>query len=330
MSKQTKQGTKKAATKQIKQSAFQPRRLKRPKKVWYNPFTWFKKVLRSPWPKVAKSRHILKESLRLLKVVRRPAVGITTVYALSVFAFVRGLSVGQDMSNIKQTLDTFFTGAGGQFRSLLVELAVLFNGSNTTTTVNGSFFQAFLLIICSLAIIWVFRNARSVTKPTTKSAFYSGMYPLAQFMITIILIGVRALPIIVGSYLYRVLITNGVAVHGWEITASMVAIGLLVLWSFYMLIPALFAIYIVSLPGMTPLQALRSARELVAGRRLLIVRKLLFFPFVLLLASTIVVLPFLFFWVQAAAWVFYLLSTFWVILGHAYLYTLYKELIKDE
>lgn len=330
MSKQTKQSTKKVTTKQAKAPTLAPRRLKRPKKVWYNPLTWFKHVLRPPRPKVTKARYILVESIRLLNIVRRPAVGITIVYALSVFAFVRGLSVGQDISSIKQTLDALFTGTGGHLQSLLVEFLVLFNGSSTTTSVNGSFFQAFLLIICSLAIIWAFRQARSDPKPTTKAAFYTGMYPLVQFMITIVQIGLRAIPLLVGSYLYRVLITNGVAVHGWEIAASLVVVAVLAYWSLRMLIPAVFALYIVSLPGMTPLRALRSATELIAGRRWLVVRKFLLLPVVLLLTSVIIVLPFLLFWPQAAAWVFYILSTLWFVVGQAYLYVLYKELIKDE
>ncbi len=306
------------------------RLLRKPKRRWYKPGSWFVRTMRPVRPKVATSIAILRNSIKLLRLTWKPAVGVAIVYALGVLVFARGLSVGQDMTSIKQTLDSLFTGTGGHAQSLFVEFMVLFNSSNTTTNAGGGFFQAFLLIMCTLAIIWVFRQANSGTQPTTKAAFYNGMYPLAQFILVLLAISIQAIPLLLGSYLYSMLIANGIAVHAIEIFLSFLIIILLITWSLRMLMSSFFALYIVSLPGMTPVRALRSAKELVIGRRMLVVRKIVLLPVVLLLASVIVIVPFLLLWPPVAAWVFYTLSAFALVASNAYMYTIYKELIKDE
>ena len=53
----------------------------------------------------------------------------------------------------------------------------------------------------------------------------------------------------------------------------------------------MFALYIVTLPDMTPMKALRSARELVRYRRWTVLRKVLFLPLMLLVVAAIIMVP---------------------------------------
>ena len=96
-----------------------------------------------------------------------------------------------------------------------------------------------------------------------------------------------------------------------------------------MITASVFALYIVTLPDMSPFRALRSAKELVRGRRLMIWRKLILLPFVLFLGTTVVVLPFLLFLTPLTVWIFFILSTAWFAVIHSYLYTLYRELLNN-
>src|SRR5690606_28518012 len=118
--------------------------------------------------------------------------------------------------------------------------------------------QMLLLLIASLAIIWALRKTHGDVKVRARDAFYQGMYPLIPFILVLLVIGLQLLPLLLGSSLYSLVTTNGIAVHAIEQTAWLLLFGGLSLLSLYMLSSSLFALYIVTLPNMTPMKALRS------------------------------------------------------------------------
>jgi uncharacterized membrane protein YoaK (UPF0700 family) len=96
-----------------------------------------------------------------------------------------------------------------------------------------------------------------------------------------------------------------------------------------MISSSLFALYIVTLPDMTPFKALRSARELVRHRRWTVLRKILFLPIILLVVAAIIMLPIIIWLTSLAQWVFFLLTMFALVAANAYMYTLYRELLNE-
>lgn len=298
------------------------------KRRWYKPRTWNKsKPQRPPLPK---ARHIMRASLKRLSESKRSALGVTAVYGIGVVLLVRGFSASQDFETLRVLLDSLLTGAVGKIQSVALQLTFLFGGGgNNNTLPNASFYQSILLVICSLALIWVFRQKQAKEPASTKQAFYQGMYPLIPFVLVVFIMGLQVFPMVVGSFLYSTLVSNGILVHAWERFAALAVFMLGAWWSLRMMTSSLFAMYIVTLPDMTPLRALRSANELVRGRRLMIWRKLILLPVTLLVCTTIAVLPFLLFLTPFTVWVFFILSTAWFVVAHSYLYTLYRELLTN-
>ena len=88
-----------------------------------------------------------------------------------------------------------------------------------------------------------------------------------------------------------------------------------------MLCSSLFALYIVTLPDMTPLKALRSARQLVRYRRPLVFRKLLYLPVALLVIASVIMIPVIALIAPAAPWVLFVLAIGALITAHTYMYT---------
>ena len=304
-----------------------PRVLKPVKRRMLKPSTWRRpKPIYAP---LSKARHIFTRSIQTSWVSKKAIGGITLIYGLAVVLLVRGILSSSDFTTLKNLLDTAFTGAGGKVTSTFLQVTALFGSSNTITSAEGGIYQTIVLIICSLALIWVFRQLHAKKEVSTKTAFYEGMYPLVPFVLVIVIVSIQLLPLIGASYVYKALIANGVAVLWQEKVTTYAVVASLSFWSLKMLTSSLFAFYIVTLPGMTPLKALRSARNLVVGRRLLIWRKLLFLPLVLLLTSTIIILPFLLFLSPVVVWIFSILTILWFTISHGYLYALYRELIKD-
>jgi hypothetical protein len=102
---------------------------------------------------------------------------------------------------------------------------------------------------------------------------------------------------------------------------------LLAAWSIYMLTSSVFAMYIVTLPNMQPLQALRSAKNLVKSKRWQLVRRLLFLPFFIIIVMGIFIVPLIIFAQFLVVPMFFVLAMFSVLFAHTYLYGLYKRLL---
>jgi hypothetical protein len=144
-----------------------------------------------------------------------------------------------------------------------------------------------------------------------------------------LVIGLQLLPLVIGASLYSGVINNGIALYTAEKLAWALLCGLLGLLTLYMISSSIFALYIVTLQDMSPLQALRSARGLVRYRRWVVLRKLLCLPIILLIVAAILMLPIILVVTPLAPWIFFILTMFSLAAVHAYMYTLYRELLNE-
>jgi len=186
-------------------------------------------------------------------------------------------------------------------------------------------------LITSLALIWSFRQLQAGKHSVlrVRDSFYKGMYPLIPVILVVIMISVQLIPLLVGSVLFSLVVANGIAVNAFEIGIWAAVLIATAFWSLRMITASIFAVYIVSLPDMTPMRALRSAKNLVEYRRLVVLRKVLFLPLLIMIPlgtivlATIAIVPVL------AQWVFFALSILILPVVHAYMYTLYRELLSE-
>ena len=251
---------------------------------------------------------------------------LALIYGLLTIILVQGFSGSENVSNLKQSFDQFFSGHFSAISSGVSVFVVLL-GSVGSTSSNGSY-QLFVDLIISLAIIWALRQTKGGSTARIKDSFYKGMYPLVPFILVLVIIAVQLLPLLIGTVLYTTAM-SGVAVHAWEKLLWAVIYIALGLWSGYMISSSIFGLYIVTLPDMRPIQSLRSAREIVRGRRWSVIRKLLFLPLLLFVVSLVIMLPIILLLTPLARWSFFLLSCLALVAIHGYLYNLYWEMIHD-
>lgn len=271
---------------------------------------------------------ITKSAALTLWEHRRLFIIITVIYGLLGLILVQGLATGTDVGNLKGQLDKIFTGHLGALVSGFSIFTILLTSSGNSSS-QSSAYQLFITLITSLAIIWALRKVMSGDKMRVRDAYYRGMYPLIPFMLVLLVIGLQLIPLIVGSTLYNIVSSNGIAVHVIEKIMWIIIFGLLVLSSLYMLSSSLFALYIVTLPDMTPIKALRSAKKLVRNRRWIVLRKILCLPAILLVVAGLIMIPIIIFAAPLSQFIFFILSTLTLIMAHAYMYTLYRNLLSE-
>ncbi len=304
-----------------------PRTIARPA---YKSFRLSKR-LRHPRPRVTGSFRLFKLSLQNIMKRKRLFGGITIIYLMLTIVLVKGFGVGTDIASLKDAITQIF---GGSFSGLTTSLAlygVLLTNVNTGGGQQSGAYQTVFLIIASLAVIWALRQTLSPTNKKVKlqvrDAFYKGMYPLIPFLLVLAVVGIQLLPVAVAGFLYSTVVAGGLAVTAIEKAIWAMLVAGIILLSLYMITSSVFALYIVTLPEIRPIQALRSARDLVLHRRWTIMRKLLFLPVALLVCSAAITIPLIIFAPTLAEWVFFVLSMFGLVVFHSYLYTLYRELL---
>jgi hypothetical protein len=179
-------------------------------------------------------------------------------------------------------------------------------------------------------IIWTLRQVYGNNKVRIRDGFYSGIAPLVQFIFVLLVVGLDLIPGAIGIIVYSAVSGNGIATLALEKALWILVTALMVLLSLYLVTSTIFALYVVTLPDMTPMRALRSSRELVQYRRWTVMRKVLFMPFALIFIGSALMIPFLIFITKLAPFVFFAMSAAVVAVVHSYMYGLYRELLNER
>jgi hypothetical protein len=272
------------------------------------------------------ARKIFVQSYKILFKNWKLFGGILLIYLVLNIILIGGLN-GGDLQNMKNSVSDLFTGSAGKISGGFALFAVLLTSANSGNGGDGSTYQALLLFVVCLATVWALRQRHADHKIRIRDAFYQGMYPLIPVLLVLIAICLQLIPFLIGSLLYNLLVSGGIAAFTVEKLIAGTIFFLLGVLSLYMLLSSIWALYIVTLPDMTPMKALRSARELVRYRRLKVLRKVAFLPFALIILLAIVIVPLIIVSAPVAAWAFFVLSAAAVLFVLSYLYSLYRELI---
>ncbi len=258
------------------------------------------------------------KSFRLSKRLKRPKTNLPSGFKLF------RLSVGH-LWRHKRLF-------GGLFAIYLVLSLIFVKSSSETLTDSEAevirLYQLVLFVLVSLAVIWSLRQTSvKNAKISLRDSLYKSMYPLIPFQLVSVVIALQLIPIAIASYFYQIVFVSELAATQIEQVLWAALIGCLFLLSFYMLASSIFGLFIVTLPDTYPMQALRSARELVRLRRWLIVRKLLFLGIALGVLAVLAMLPALFWAPDFVSWIAFVLGLLAVFVVHSYIYQLYKELL---
>ncbi len=301
------------------------RKIRQPK---YKSFRYSKRI-RQPKPPIKGAFRLFAGSTAFLFKRWRLFGGIVIVYLILTIVLVKGFGVSSNIAQLRDTLRSLSSGSTAGLATGFTLFSVLLGNANSTSSEVAGAYQSMLLIIISLVLIWALRHslAAKKIKISIRDAFYKSLYPVIPFLLVLMVIGLQLIPLLIANFLYTAVITGGLAVTMAEKGLWIILIFLLIILSLYMVSSSVFALYIVTLPDVRPMQALRSARDLVRHRRWVIMRKVLFLPLALLFLAAIIIVPVILISPVAAEWLFFALSMLSLAIGHSYIYHLYRELL---
>ncbi len=236
-------------------------------------------------------------------------------------------SIGKDISG---------GGAGLGSQTLALFSAVVSGSLNKSLTQAQQIYSGLLFIISWLTIVWLLRQRLSGKKVRLRDGIYSSGSPLVSTFLIFLIVMVQLLPIAIGVLIYGAASASGVLSGGVEAMLAWIGIALLAVLSLYWLTSSLIGMVVVTLPGMYPLAALKSSGDLVLGRRLRVMLRLIWLVLSLVVLWLILLVPAILLselinvsWLPMVPLVVLLLSSFSVLWGTTYIYLLYRRLIDE-
>lgn len=270
---------------------------------------------------------IFKNSNKHIWAHKKLFGGIVLIYIALSMLLVRGFSITTDLGTAKEAFSELFKGSLSNAASFVSVLAVLVGNSSPASQAAG-IYQSVIYIIITLTVIWALRQTYAKEKITLKDSFYKSTTPLVPYILVTMVIGLQLLPIVISSVVYGFVMGSGIVSGAAQVVIIAIPLFLMAVWSIYMISASVFALYIVTLPGSTPLQALRAAKKVVRYRRWTVIRKFLFMPTILVALLLLIMLPVIVWVPVIAEVVFIVASSSMLVLGNGYMYAFYRELIK--
>jgi hypothetical protein len=266
-----------------------------------------------------------------------------------VYMVLYGLLVGLGSQEIYAQLNESLKEAGGDVltgtfgplaQSSLTLLALVTNGIDTQLSDAQRIFGVLLTLMAWLTIVWLLRNILAGNTVRMRDGLYSAGAPLMATAVVALVIALQLLPLALAAVGYSAAVSSGlIAAGGVAAMLFWIAAGLLAILSLYWVSSSIFAMVIITLPGMYPVQALRSSYRLLLGRRVRFLLRFVWMAAFVAAPWVIICIPVILFdgWIKSVwptiAWLpiipvlLLLIGTYTVFWTSVYIYLLYRKVV---
>src|SRR5690606_2563192 len=148
-----------------------------------------------------------------------------------------------------------------------------------------------IFLLTWLTTVWLLRNVLAGHKVKLRDGLYNAGSPIFATVVVIVFIAIQLIPVALALIGYSAALASGLLDGGAATMLFWIGAALLVVLSLYWITSSLFALIIVTLPGMYPYQAIRTASDLMLGRRTKILFRWLWMALTVVVAWLVVMLP---------------------------------------
>lgn len=272
--------------------------------------------------------------------------GLVLVYAVAT-VIISGFGAQESYGNLAQALkdsggEVFKGDFGPVSQAGLLLLTTVTTGLSPNLTEAQSVLGGLALFFGWLSTIWLLRNTLAGHHPRLRDGLYNSGSPVLATVLVGFIITLQLLPAAIAVIVYGAAQASGLLEGGVSAMLVWGSVGLLGLLSIYWITSSFIALVIVTLPGMYPLHAIRSAGDLVVGRRLRVLFRLAWLFALMVVAWAVIVIPFILFddWVKtlvpAISWlplvpiVIVGMASLTLVYVTSYIYLLYRRIVDDD
>lgn len=270
---------------------------------------------------------------------------LSLVYAVITAAFVGIASQStylQFTDSLRESGSKFFGGEWSEVGQAALLLGSGMIGSLSTAPSDTERAVALVAgLLMWLTTVWLLRAFMAGKKPRLRDGLYNAGSPIVGTFLVFLVLLVQLLPLAIAFMAFAAASSTGLIDQGVESMVFWAVEILLIILSLYWLASTFFAMVIVTLPGMYPMQALKTAGDLVIGRRLRIFLRFIWVFALTFVLWVVIMVPLILFdgWLKgvwpAISWLPLVpvlllavasVSLMWVA---SYTYMLYRKVVDD-
>jgi len=275
----------------------------------------------------------------------------TTFFALAgVYAVLSVFLVGIQSQELYTTLrDTLQQTSAGIFDGIggaIGQASLLFASLSTPAFgTDGSeaqqIFAVILFMMMWLTTVWLLRNILAGHTVKMRDGLYNAGAPFFSMVYIVLLLAVQLLPAALAVIGYSAAHQSGLLDSGIAAMLFWVVALLLGVLSLYWVSSSIFALIIITLPGMYPYQAIKTAGDMMLGRRIRILLRWAWLGVVVVVSGFVSIVPVILVdmwmtnsfpvleWVPLVPMAVVAWSACAIIWSAAYMYILYRKVVEN-
>ena len=346
--KTTKTSTKKAVKPAKKQSRWQRLKTRRSEFLSRRPHRSFRLTRRRDYKRslklpgyIAFTRHVGAT----LRGHMRTFLALIILYAtvgLALGSIASQQTMNQLYDSVSQLGTDVFSGNVASIAKAAALSFVVFSGNSQSLTESQQIYVALGFLLVWMTTVWLLREYLAGRAPRLRDGIYSSSSPLVSTLLVALWILVQLLPVGLLALAYTALSGVGILTDGFGAFLFAMLAVIVSAMTLYWVTSTFIALVIVTLPGMYPMRAIKLAGDLVVGRRLRILLRLLWMVLVVFVVWLLIMIPLLLLdgWLRSLAnWVQYIpyvpliaamLGAASVVWMSSYVYLLYRKVVDDD
>ena len=222
-----------------------------------------------------------------------PLILLVVVFNIILVGLMSEESYNTFKEAIDETNENITNGQLGNLgkAGLLLIGTITTGGLSRGMTEVQQVFMIFLLLVTWLVTIYLVRHILAKQEIKLRDGLYNALTPFISTFCVLGIVFLDLIPIFIVIVTYSAAIaTEFLATPFYALVYFIFAI-LLILLSLYLLTGSLMAMIAVTAPGLYPMTAMNTASDIVAGRRIRFIIRILFIFFVLAMSWIVVMMP---------------------------------------
>jgi hypothetical protein len=282
---------------------------------------------------------------RVLTAHKRTFLLLVAAYAaiMLVLGGVTSQEVYTQISNLlTESSGQLFSGGADQIGQAGLLLISTFATGPGALTADQQIYLSFALLLAWLSTVWLHREYMLGRSPRLRDGLYNSGAPVISTLALVLILIAQLLPVGIVALIYASLQSVGLIDGGfgammfWLFALAVIALVL------YWVTSTIIGLVVVTLPGMYPLKALKASSDLVVGRRLRVLYRLLWGACMVAIAWLVIFIPLILIdtaiknaWTQLANLpilpvIAALVSAASLVWFASYVYILYRKVVDDD
>ncbi len=219
-------------------------------------------------------------------------VGILSEETYVNFQDALDVAASEDVTDEAEVADQFSERFGSLAKAgMVLASTILTGGLNQSMSEVQQAFAIIIFLILWLTTIYLLRHILVEHKPKLRDGLYNSLAPILSTGCVLVVAFIQAIPLMLVLVLHSTAVSTNFLSTPFYALIFFIFAALLTIFSLYLLSGTVIALIAVTIPGIYPMAALKTASDLVAGRRIRLLIRIIYMFFVLIVVWAIVMIP---------------------------------------